>query len=134
MKTKIAMLAGLFILCAAWCAIAETEVFPEMGQNIKQTVVVATTNSSVVLTTAVDAAIVAAGGTALNWQMVRSVLITCETYDARIAFGVAASNTVGHVLATGNSLRIPSNSLIRAARIISKTQGSAATLQITPEM
>jgi hypothetical protein len=40
---------------------------------------------------------------------------------------------VGHVIAAGTSLRLPSNSMFQAARIISSGAGSASTLQVTLE-
>jgi hypothetical protein len=68
--------------------------------------------------------------------VIRAIIITCETNDARIAFGTAAvtgASPVGHVLAAGASLRIPSYQMLQAARIISKTAGRAALLQISLE-
>jgi|WetSurMetagenome_2_1015567.scaffolds.fasta_scaffold919657_2 hypothetical protein len=133
MKAKIVSMIGILVLFTAFLAGAEDNVFQIMGNNIKQTVVVTTDNNSTLLTTAVDAALVSAGKTAMDWAMARAVLITCETNAARIAFGVAASNTVGHVIDVGQNFRLPSNSEIRAARIRSAATGSAATLQVSLE-
>jgi hypothetical protein len=62
-------------------------------------------------------------------------LITCETYDVRIAFGADAVLTggseVGHVLTAGSSIWLYSNSAVRNARFINKTSGSNGVLQIT---
>jgi len=72
-------------------------------------------------------------GSTVQWSTVRAAIITCESNDCRIAFGVAASGTVGHVLAADQSIRIPSNSLVQAARVINKTAGSNAVIQVTLE-
>jgi hypothetical protein len=112
---------------------AQSEVLSVMGTD-PITARVPTSDTSQVLTTAFDTAYT---GTDPTWTKVKSVLITCETYDIRIAFGVAASKTasseVGHVLAVGQSLRIPSGDLVRKARIINKTTGSNGVLQVTVE-
>jgi hypothetical protein len=60
----------------------------------------------------------------------------CETNDARIAFGIDAvkgASPVGHVLAAGTSMRIPSYKMFIAAKIISKTADSPALLQVSLE-
>lgn len=131
------MKKALMILCLAvvlaapvLAATTATQNFPIMGQivNSNYTVVVTTTDVSTLLTTSL-----AAKFSSIDTANVKAVLITCETNAARIAFGVAASTTVGHVIAAGSSLRLPSNSMFLAARIISASAGSAATLQVTLE-
>ena len=129
---KILFLALPLLLLFSDLALAETETLSIMGNLMGATVVVTTTDSSELLSTVVTAALTTAGSTA-NWKMVRSVLITAETNPARIAFGRAASTTVGHVLAAGSSLRIPSGNLANAARIISAGSSTASTLQVTLE-
>jgi hypothetical protein len=100
-----------------------------MGRIIETTTRIQLTDASQVLTAAIETAI----GKTLDWNEVVAATITCETFDCRIAFGVAASATVGHVLAADQSLRIPSNSLVRTARVINKTAGSNAVIQVTLE-
>lgn len=107
------------------------EAFDVMGNLLGTTVALTTTDTSTLLTTALEAAL----DLSPNWLQVVAVTITCEDNDARIAFGcdAAQSPAVGHVLASGSSLRLPNSSMIRAARIISETAGSAATLMVTVE-
>jgi len=108
------------------------ESFDVMGRLLGYTVAIATTNASTKLTALLEAAL----DDIPNWVRVKGVTITCENNDARIAFGVDAANggtPVGHVLGKDTSLRLPSSSLIREARVISGTSGSAATLMVTLE-
>jgi hypothetical protein len=100
-----------------------------MGRIINNTVRVQLTDSSQLLSAIVDTAL----GVSVDWDEVVSATITCETNDCRVAFGTAATATVGHVLAADQSLRIPSNSLVRTARVINKTAGSNAIIQVTLE-
>lgn len=108
------------------------ESFDVMGRLLGCTVAIATTDTSLRLTDLLETAL----GDTVNWVQTKGLTITCEDQDARIAFGIDASNglsPVGHVLAKDTSLRLPSSSLIREARVISKTAGSAATLMVTLE-
>lgn len=100
-----------------------------MGRIVETTIRIQITDASQVLTAAIETAI----GKTLDWNEVVSATITCESFDCRVAFGVAASATVGHVLTAGQSLRIPSNSLVRSSRFTNKTAGSNAVIQITLE-
>jgi hypothetical protein len=127
----LAMLAAMLSVIPAKL-FAQSNTFNVMGNPIQHTVAISTTDSSVLLTSALDTAF----GATVDYRVIRAVLITCETNDARIAFGVAAAkgaSPVGHVLAAGSSLRLPSYQMLQAARIISKTAGSAALLQISLE-
>ena len=67
-----------------------------------------------------------------------SVLITCETHGIRYAFGVNPTNdagtAVGHVLAAGESIEIIGYKFLADLRFLNKIAGSAAVLQITPEI
>jgi hypothetical protein len=64
-----------------------------------------------------------------------AALITCESFDVRVAFGTAAvqtgSSEVGHVLAAGSSMWLYSNASVMGARFINKTNGSNGILQVT---
>lgn len=65
-----------------------------------------------------------------------AVLITCETFDVRFSFGVDPVNsgtTLGHVLATGQSLRVSNPAAVGDLRFINKTAGSNGLLQVTYE-
>lgn len=106
--------------------------FEIMGRLQSNTVRVLTTNTSQLLTSAIDAAL----GGQTDWSAISAILITIENNDARIAFGVDASNgvsPVGHVFPVGSCFRSPSTSLISGARIISETADNAAVLQVTLE-
>lgn len=131
MKSKV-LFSMLLIAALVGSARAQTPTMSVMGNKYLNTISIATTNSSALLTTVLNAAY----GSTIDFTKVKSVLITCETNDARISFGVTAENDgtpVGHVLAAGSSLRLPNQSMVRSAYIISKTSGSAATLQVTLE-
>jgi len=127
------VLAVLFVLLASPLCLAQNEVLSVMGTDPVQCRV-PTSDSSQLLSTAFNAAY---GGTDPTWTKVKSVLLTCETNDIRISFGVAASKTggaeVGHVLSVGQSFRLPSGDLVRKAYIINKTTGSNGVLQVTVE-
>lgn len=135
-KRMIAVaVSALFMVCLVSipCFGAANEMFELMGSIGGQTTSIATTNSSALLSTVYDAA---NGGTAVNWNKVRAVLITAETNDARVSVGVAAENDetpVGHVLASGSSVRFAGNDICKSIYIISKTSGSASALQVTVE-
>jgi hypothetical protein len=131
-KRRIAILSGIFVLLSVAAVVAQ-DVHSVMGQYYRPTVTIACDNATAVLTTKVDAALVVAGSTAADWKMVKSAIITCDNYDARITFGIAATATRGHLLAAGTSMRIPSNALINNAQVVNKTAGSVASLQVTLE-
>jgi len=63
------------------------------------------------------------------------VLITCETNAGRFSLGSATATVdgVGHVLATGNSVRIIGMGAVAGMKITNSTAGSNAVFQITPE-
>lgn len=108
-----------------------TQSFNIMGTK-PYTKYVPVTDTSQLLTTAYDAL----SGTDGDWTKVKAVLITCETNDVRVSFGVAAAqggSPKGHVLATGQSLRIPSSDMIKKTYIINKTNSSAGNLMVTVE-
>jgi len=130
--TLAPILALVFLLALATQAYSWTNSFPIMGKTLLHTVRISTGDTPAMLTDIVSAALASSP----DWLSVVAVTITCETNDARIAFGVNASNggtPVGHVIAAGSSIRLPSNDMIRSASIISKTSGSAAILQVTME-
>lgn len=105
------------------------DVHSAMGRLKHTTVAITATDASQLLTAAFDTAL----GASVEWAGVLSATITCEDQDVRIAFGTAASTTVGHLLAAGQSMRIPGNDMITKARIINKTAGANAVLQVTLE-
>lgn len=130
MKRLFVALAIVLFLCSP--SPAQEGVFSLAGANYLQTTLVPTTDTNQMFTAAYAAAY---GGTP-DWTLVKAVLITCETNDARLAFGVAAENDgtpVGHILYVGQSMRIASLDQVRNLRIISKTSGSAAALQVSLE-
>lgn len=104
-------------------------IFPVMGNTRANTARVTLTAASQLLSAAVEAAL----GATVYWAGIRAALITCENNDCRIAFGVAASATVGHVLYAGQSLRIPSNDMVSSARVINKTADQNSVIQVTLE-
>lgn len=105
------------------------DVHSAMGRLKHTTVAITLTDSSQLLSSAVDTAL----GVSVEWAGVLAVTISCETKDFRIAYGVAASTTVGHVVAAGQSLRIASNDMLTKARVINKTAGENSTVQVTLE-
>lgn len=100
-----------------------------MGPLQEHTVRIQLTDASQLLSSVVDTAL----GSTVDWSSVKSALITCETYDCRIAFGVSASSTVGHILYVGQSVRIPSRSLVSEVNLINKTAGQNSIIQVTLE-
>ena len=130
---RIAILT-LFVLLMACPLQAQiyTESFPVMGGN-PITAKLTVTDTSALLSTAFDAAY---GGTDPTWSKVKAVLLTCETNDVRVSFGTAAGQGVsamGHILAVGQSLRIPNGDTLRKTYIINKTALSAGVLMVTVE-
>jgi len=66
---------------------------------------------------------------------VTAVLITCETNDIRFAWGVDPTQAgLGHILYTGQSLKLSNHKQVIDLRFINKTNGANAVLQITPEL
>lgn len=107
-----------------------TPVFSDIGSPYKTTVAIATTDTSTSFASAMATALSAT----INWDVVKGALITCETNDARIAFAtnaVKGASPVGHIIYVGQSYWIPSSEWCKLAFIISKTAGSAASLQVT---
>lgn len=130
---RIVLFVALAILCLPNMIFAASEVFSLMGSLGGRTTRIVTTSTSALLSTVYDAA---NGGTAVNWNKVRAVTITAETYDARISVGVAAENDetpVGHLLTTGSSVRYVGNDICKNLYIISKTDDNASALMVTVE-
>ena len=66
---------------------------------------------------------------------VTACLITCETNDIRFAWGTAPTQAgVGHILYTGQSLKLSNHKQIIDFRFINKTNSANGVLQITPEL
>jgi len=119
----------------SWEALARfkppsASVFIELGTPYQTTVSFATTDSSVNLMSAINTAL----GTTINLDVVKSVLISVEDNDARIAWKTAASNggsPIGHPLYKNSSHYLTSTEAISEGYVISKTAGSHAKLQVT---
>ncbi len=63
------------------------------------------------------------------------VLITCETYDIRFAWGTAPVQAgVGHLLVVGQSMKLTNHKQILDFRFINKTNAENSVLMITPEI
>ncbi len=63
------------------------------------------------------------------------VMITCEDADIRFAWGANPTQAgLGHILVAGGTLIITGHKFVTDFRFINKTNGSNATLQITPEI
>lgn len=102
------------------------------GALKRQTVKITAGDASQLFKTLVDAALVAAGSTAVDdWGRIKTVFLTCEAFDARVSFGVAASATCGHVFAAGASWLLAHQSMIQNSYIINKTGGSNAVIMVT---
>lgn len=111
---------------------AQEEILSVMGTD-PMLEKVPVSDVSQLLSTAYDAA---HSGTDPTWATVKSVFITCEDNDVRIAFGRAAAqggSPMGHILYVGQSFRIPSGDLVRKAYIINKTNAAVGNLMITVE-
>lgn len=102
---------------------------PQMGAVKGTTITLTLTDVSATLQSLCDTAL----GGSFDFSTVAGCLITCEAFDARIAFGRTATTAIGHIIAAGASLRLTSKSHFAAAHVISKTAGSAAILQVTLE-
>lgn len=66
----------------------------------------------------------------------QAILITCESNDIRWTVGVAVpdnANNIGHLLAANDSMRLVGVDMVTTLKVVSKTNGSAAVLQVTPE-
>lgn len=89
---------------------------------------VQTTNTSTALSTLIEAAL----SDYIRSSEVVAYTMTCEVSDARISMDGTSAAT-GHILYVGQSLRFENNDDFVGARVISKTEGSAATLRVTLE-
>jgi hypothetical protein len=102
----------------------------QMGRVLSTTVAVTLSDINATLSSLINTAL----GGAADFTDVSGCMLTCEDYDCRIAFGVAAvSASLGHVLSAGGSLRLSSKDHFNKANIINKSAGSNAVLQITVE-
>jgi len=64
-----------------------------------------------------------------------AVLITCEDYDIKFAWGTNPVQAgVGHILAVGQSMKLTNYKQINDFRFINENNGEDAVLQITPEI
>ena len=106
------------------------ETFTEQGTVNNNTVSVSLTGTSQTLINLVNTAL--GSTTAVNWTGVKGVTISAETASCRVAYGIAATASLGHLLTSGSYLRVTGNNMINAMNLINAT-GSACTLQITLE-
>lgn len=105
------------------------KVVSTMGALSNRTCAITLSDTSAMLTALVDTALSAS----ISWEGTNAAMITVETADCRVAFGVAASTSLGHIVAAGQSIRITSPDMISEVRVINATAGSNAVLQITLE-
>ena len=80
----------------------------------------------------------AASVTRSDRQAAIAVAVTVEANDLRICYDGSAPTTstgtaFGHILASGQSLRLENPMAIAAFRFVSKTAGAAAVVHVTPE-
>ena len=101
----------------------------QMGMIKDKTVAVTLGDVNATLSSVVDTAL----GGSQDFTKVTGCLITCESFDCRIAYGVAASTTLGHIIPSGGSFRMASKDHWNKANVINKTAGSNAVLQVTVE-
>lgn len=104
-------------------------IFSMMGPLKGHTVRAQLTDASQPLSAIVDTAM----GSPVQWNGILAAMITAETYDCRIAFGCAATAALGHILAAGQSVRIPNTHMVSAAQLCNKTAGENSVVQITLE-
>lgn len=130
MRKKIIAIFALLLFVSP--ALAQEQVLSVMGvAPVMEKVPIG--NTSALLTTLFDAA---HAGTDPIWTRIRSVLITCEDNDVRIAFGRAAAlgaTPMGHILYVGQSLRLPSKDIVRKTYVINKTNAAVGNLMVTVE-
>lgn len=104
------------------------------GALYRQTVKISATDASASIKSLIDAALVAAGVSAVSeWGRIKGLTISCEDKDCRIAFGTAATAALGHLLSAGQTWRITHKSMIEAAQVINKAAGNTANLMATLE-
>jgi hypothetical protein len=138
---KVACILSLLVIPVVAYAQAIQDVAIKMFAPYDNTTDMNSTDTSQLFTTAFNTAHAAhygSGLTTAQWNKVKAVWITCENADVRIAFGTAAvqgtsTTSRGHVLASGQSLRLTDNSRIRAMRFISKTASTPGRLQVSLE-
>lgn len=133
---KLALVVG-FLLLAGSALATHLNVaplpygFPVMGTPTDNTFkATLTDNAQSIKTLAVAAGI--------TWtqdgQDPNGVLITVETNAARTGTAnISASGTLGHVIASGGSWRIPGAGYINASYLCNATAGNNAVVQITLE-
>ena len=69
-----------------------------------------------------------------NGQPAVGLFVTCEDNDVRVTWGgTDPSTTLGHLLVTGQSLKLNNEEAIRNFKYINKSAGSNGTLMVTPE-
>lgn len=131
---SLAIVLGIFLMAGTVFAADVTPLqyeFPVMGTPVDNTFKATLTDAAQSIKTLA----VAAG---ITWTQSgrdpSGVLITVETNAARTGTAnVAASGTVGHLIAVGGSWRIPGTGYINASYLCNAAAGSNAVVQITLE-
>lgn len=141
LKHKILFALVMLIFPAFVWGQSVRDVTPMMFTGYDNTTSMNSTDTSQTFTTAFSSAHNTQHGTTISaaqWAKVKAVWITCENNDVRLSFGTPAvqgtsTTGVGHVLASGGSVRIVDPKKISQMRFISKTSGSAGRLQVSLE-
>jgi hypothetical protein len=110
---------------------AQSDVRPVLGAQYLHTTTIASTDTSPKLTALLNTAY----GSTIDFAKVKAIILTVETADIRISFDNNATRTPahGHVISPGQSFHIPSSSMIKAARVTSKTAATPGTMQVSFE-
>jgi len=64
---------------------------------------------------------------------INGITITVESADARFSFSASATAALGHVLAVGQSLRIPSSFSCRRLNLVNRVSSADSVVMLTPE-
>ncbi len=131
---RLIFLAFLLIFAVPALAVDVTPLpygFPVMGTPVDTTFKATLTNTAQSIQTLATAA-------GITWTQSgrdpNGVLITVETYAARTGTAsIAATGTIGHVIAVGGSWRIPGTGYINASYLCNATAGDNSVVQITLE-
>ena len=130
MKKRILIFTIALALLAS-PVLALDDVFFRLGTLFHKTTLVPVTDTNALFITSYNSA----GGTIVSdWTKIKGAFITCETFDVRISYGVAAekdATPVGHVLAAGQSAFITDPSWLQSMYVINKTALSLGFLMVT---
>ncbi len=130
MKKPVLVLA---IVLMAMTTYAYQGVFPVIGAPEKTYQVTVTDTAKTLIASVGTNFMQTAGSRPKN---VVGVIITCETYNIRFTLGSQSadpSTTFGHILYSGQSLRLANPTAIQYMKIINAETGKAAVIHVTPE-